>query len=361
MPVFVGKVFTATEAGQRLETVTCEKCRTVFHYELTRVGVGKGSAPYMLGQHSAADRAGSAAKRDLTKRLSEEAELVPCPKCHWVNQDLIDRYRRRQYRRAPLLIVVIIVAGFVAAPILAAGLTEAFGYNSRVPSIVMLGVMAVCLLSPAWVLLGRRQLHRRIDPNITYPRRPTVPPGTPPALIEKRDAETGEMHLVPVASREVGIGTEEWAMFRPGQVQLPAVCCMCLAPASTIFHSPLKVNENSDVEVPLCTSCSGELSRKWWLTVLVVGAVSLAVAAGLAAAIPGIDAFGRWFLFGIIGFFGILVGGVVVAGRVCRPYRIAVVDADRGIVKFAASNPGYTAMLVEQVRASEGVAAHARN
>jgi hypothetical protein len=62
----------------------------------------------------------------------------------------------------------------------------------------------------------------------------------------------------------------------------------------------------------------------------------------------------------MIGFFGALVGGVVVANRACRTYRIAVVDADRGIVKFAAANPTYTAMLVEQVRLSDGIATPVR-
>jgi MFS family permease len=357
MPVFVGKIFTATEAGQRLEGVTCEKCGTAFHYELTRVGVGKGSAPYLLGQASAAGRAGSAATRDLAKRLSEEAELVPCPKCHWVNQDLVDRYRRRQYRRAPLLIVIVVVAGFVAAPILGAGLTEAFGYSSRIPSTVSLGVMAVCLLSPAWVLLGRRQLRRSIDPNITYPRRPTVPPGTPPALIEERDPQTGDLRLVPVAaSNDDRTIRSEWAMFRPGQVQLPPVCCMCLSPAATVYRSPLKVNENSEVEVPLCEPCRAQLRRRWWLVALAVAAASVVVSAACAALFPYGDAIGRWGLFGILGFFAALIGGVMIASRVCQPYRLKVVDTDRGIVKFAASNPAYTAMLVEQVRASDGLA-----
>jgi hypothetical protein len=310
MPIYVGKEITATVAGRRIETVRCEKCGTVFYYELTRVGLGKGSAPYFIGHNSASNRAAAAAKRDLSHRLDHEAELVPCPKCHWVNDDLVRRYRRRQYRRAPLLIVIIVIAGFVAAPLVAAGLTETLGYNSHVPSAVMLAVLVTCLLSPVWVLLIRRSLRHRINPNTTYPRWPTVPPGTPPALVEQRDPQSGEMRLVPAAAREHQHRDHpEWAMFRPGQVQLPPVCCVCLAPATTKYRSPLKVNETSDVEVPLCSSCSGGLSRQWWRTFCIVGALSLIVAGGLAAAVPGVDAFGRWFLFGIIGFFTALIGG----------------------------------------------------
>src|SRR5271154_6989701 len=117
MAVVYGKVISATQLGQKLEPVTCEKCKTEFFYELTRVGVGKGSALYNIGQAGASHRARSAAAQDLNQRLNQEAELVPCPKCHWVNQDLVDRYRHRKYRRAPLVIGIIMVVGFVASMI----------------------------------------------------------------------------------------------------------------------------------------------------------------------------------------------------------------------------------------------------
>jgi hypothetical protein len=357
MVVYVGKEISATVAGRRLESVTCEQCGSRFHYELTRVGVGKASAPFFLLQGSASDRAGAAAQRDLTKRLSREAELVPCPKCFWVNQDLVDRYRRRLYRRAPLLIVILVIAGFVAAPVAGVGLTATFGYESRAPGRVMWAVLAVCILSPLWVLFVRRQLRRRTDPNRTYPRRPVVPPGTPPALVERPDPQTGEVFLEPVASQaDAPSGPGEWAVFRPGQIQLPPYCCTCLAPASTTYRPPFKVNQDSDVEVPLCDPCLAQLRRRWWLVLLAVAACSLALAAVTATAVPGIDSFGRWFIFGVLGFFGALVGGVVIAGLTCKPYRMAVVDGDRGVVKFAARNPGYTAMLVDQVRQSDGIA-----
>ena len=358
MPIFVAREIATNVVGQRLEAVTCETCGTAYYYELTRVGLGKASAVYFIGQRAASDRAAAAAEQDLSKRLDREAEMVPCPKCHWVNSDLVQRYRRRQYRRAPLLIVILGVAGFVAAPLIATGLSEVVGYNSRVPSFAMMAVLAVCLLSPAWVLLVRRALRQRIDPNATFPRRPSVPPGTPPALVEQPDPQTGEIVLMPVPSRDDDRTEDrEWATFRPGHVRLPPVCCMCLSAATTTYRSPLKTNEHSEVEVPLCESCSAELSRRWWLAVFVVAVIAFALSGVLALSIPGGDAVGRWILFSLVGFFGALVGGVVIAGRACRPYRIRVVDADRGIVKFAASNPGYTAMLIEQVRASDGLAA----
>src|SRR5688500_3352479 len=108
---YFGKVFTATEAGRRMVSVRCEKCRTAFWYELSRVAVGRASAPYYLFQESAERRADRNAKRDLARRLEEDAELVPCPKCHWVNQELVNRYRSGLYRRAPLLAAACMGAG----------------------------------------------------------------------------------------------------------------------------------------------------------------------------------------------------------------------------------------------------------
>jgi hypothetical protein len=131
---------------------------------------------------------------------------------------------------------------------------------------------------------------------------------------------------------------------------------MCLAPATTVFGSPFKASEESEIEVPLCGDCDARLRRRWWFALLGVAALVLVVVGLVAVAIPNIDAFGRWALFIIFGSIGALVGGVVAASLACRPYRIAVVDADRGIVKFAASNPGYTALLAEQARAADGLA-----
>jgi hypothetical protein len=144
-------------------------------------------------------------------------------------------------------------------------------------------------------------------------------------------------------------------MFRPGQVQLPAVCCMCLSPATTTFRSPMQTNDRSELHVPLCKPCVGRLRRRWWLALLLIAAGAFVVAGCLAGVIPGGDPTGRWILFGILGFFGALIGGVIGAGAIAKPYRMKVVDADRGIVKFAASHPQYTQMLIEQVRQSDGV------
>ena len=105
MLVPVGQVVTSSIAGQHLKAVVCDKCKAEFFYELSRVGVGKASAP-ILFKGDAPDRAGEAAHRDLFKRLDNDAELVPCPQCHWVNEELIRKYRKRVSRKTPMTILI---------------------------------------------------------------------------------------------------------------------------------------------------------------------------------------------------------------------------------------------------------------
>ena len=77
MFVYVGKSYTATLRGSRIVPVTCERCQARFSYELIRVGIGRASAPYYIGQAAAADRAAKAAEKDLAKRLRTRVGAGP--------------------------------------------------------------------------------------------------------------------------------------------------------------------------------------------------------------------------------------------------------------------------------------------
>ncbi len=350
--MYVGKAFTASIVGRRIESVTCEKCAAQFHYELIREGTGKASAPYFLFQASGPNRANAAAQKDLAKRLACESELVPCPRCQWVNGDLIDRYRRSKYRRGARFAAGIAVAGPVAAGL------EAYIYNIRVPSARMQMVLAVCALSGAGVLLIRRWLRHQIDPNRNFPGMPVIPPGTPPALVERHDSQSRQSRLEPVARRpEEPTRESEWAVFQADEVEFPWICCVCLANATTRYNSPFKVSEYSDIGVPLCGSCSARLRKRWWVVALIGASLALALAALLAATVPGPDAFGRWGLFCLLGLFASTTVVAAVPNRVCRPYRFGVVDAGRRVVKFSAQNPAYTELIVKQLREANAITA----
>src|SRR3954447_1776401 len=142
MLIYAGKNFTSSIAGKRIDTVVCEKCSTTFYYQLTRTGVGKASAPYFLGQGAAAKRAQKTAEKNLAKRLADEGEMVPCPRCNWVNFDLIQRYRLRKYRRPWGVIGLLMFGGIAIGPMLGAAMHSPrdYGNPSKLPMIVALTV-----------------------------------------------------------------------------------------------------------------------------------------------------------------------------------------------------------------------------
>src|ERR1700733_2571092 len=98
MIFYFGRHYASTSIGGRIREVICDKCKYQYFYELTLMGAGSANAPYAIGSDAADKRATEQAERDLEKRLADEAELVPCPKCHWINDNLIQGYRRGRYR-----------------------------------------------------------------------------------------------------------------------------------------------------------------------------------------------------------------------------------------------------------------------
>lgn len=89
MILYWGKQIDAEQGGGCLVRVQCATCGCEYFYELARIGTGSRSAPYGIGVDRATDFARYHSKRDLAKRLATEAELVPCPKCNWINEELI--------------------------------------------------------------------------------------------------------------------------------------------------------------------------------------------------------------------------------------------------------------------------------
>jgi hypothetical protein len=350
MFVYVGKSYTATLGGSRIVPVACERCQNRFFYELTRVGVGRASAPYYVGQAAAADRAEQAAKKDLARRLERESELVPCPECQWVNGDLIARYRRRRYRPLGWIAAAIAIVGIVAA------MGDMFLDNRRFLSGGMQVFLAVCLLSAGAVLLFRNGLRRRIDPNRGATGKPVIPPGTPPALVARWDPEGGPVRLETVGRPAVDLARGvEWVLLRPNQVELPQLCCLCLDKATTAYDSPFKVNEDSTIDVPLCGACAAGLRHRWWIIALITFCLTLAVTGLVVLMIPAADTTGRWISFVIFGTIVSAFAIAVVPNMACRPYRFRVIDADRGIVRFSARNLEYNALLEQSVRESDGI------
>jgi hypothetical protein len=77
---YFGKHIKRAQAGGRVVRVACARCQCEYFYHLTRIGIGHGEAPYYIGVGRATRTAEKQAKKDLERRLTREAELVPCPR-----------------------------------------------------------------------------------------------------------------------------------------------------------------------------------------------------------------------------------------------------------------------------------------
>jgi hypothetical protein len=350
---FIPKTLTFVATGARVKYVTCEKCQTEYAYELIRTGMGEGNAPFFLGQASAAARAKKRAHEQLEKRLASEAELVPCPTCGWVNEDLIKAYRASRYRWLVwALLPSALFLGLLAFSLLAA-LARMVGVPEWEARVVTAGLLAAyTALSLILILPLRGRLLGRIDPNRTYPQRPVVPPGTPPAFLCRKDLHTGEEDFERVPNRYAGLGPfAGWAVLRPGQTVLPDFCCVCMAPATTNFCLPFFWNDSSVIEVPLCASCAARIRRRLCLTSLAVVAVVAALSCLVALVFPEIG--DKWIIV-ILAAVVAVAGVLLLPKHLCCPYKCRILDVDSGIVVFQASSRAFMDLLIEQVRESDG-------
>jgi hypothetical protein len=119
MVAYFQKRVEAALVGQRVVSVECDKCDCRYFYELSRIGTGSGIAPYGVGTASATHSAQEQSQRELSGRLELEAELVPCPRCNWINDELVLGYRRGQYRRVGMFALGVASLGTIGSLICA--------------------------------------------------------------------------------------------------------------------------------------------------------------------------------------------------------------------------------------------------
>ncbi len=322
MLVYVSRKFTATVTGKELKSVTCEKCATEFHYELSRTGSGEASAAYYVGQDAAKNRAEKRAKESLVKRLSRETEMVPCPQCKWINSAAIAQFRKTRYQGTLIFGIVLSLFGFITALILYWTYEDTF----RKPRQAFPKEVAVtCGISVgvfAFFWLAQRLLRRGIDPNRSKDRNgnPRVPIGTPPALL-KRIGPGGEAVLEAVPSELSNLQEEaSWATFRVGQLVWVPMCVECLDAATTVYKMPM-VAEGKPIPAPLCQGCLRRLRGKWWLCNFVGGLIAFGLMRILMMLPSGIDQMGQW-MGTIMGGGFLAVVSFMIIEKLLLPYRI---------------------------------------
>ncbi|MCX7424530.1 MAG: hypothetical protein NTW96_02680 [Planctomycetia bacterium] len=337
MPLlYFGKRFESARAGLCLVGIECDECGCEYFYELARIGSGGATAPYGIGKAAAARSSQQQSQRDLRKRLAYEAELVPCPKCNWINEELVHGYRLGRFRWVGILALGVGMIGTVSS-LMGAWFISIGPAADRaaVPYLLFGGPLVFVSLGVAMILL-RAWLRGRIQPNRDFPLAPRLPPGSPPALV--MDEESGELKT---ARRRDAVqrGRSEWYDFQLGRDQLPCVCCDCLNSATPGHAYRRFVTAAIELEVPRCADCACRSKRTARCVWSIAAAVSLLVGGGVLLAMP-LDSTGFWLLFGMWTLVSLAIASYA-ASSMTVPVEVRMVDRSRGILNLRFRNPEY--------------------
>lgn len=339
MFVHWAKHIHAERIGGRMVCVACARCECEYFYKFTRVGTGTGTAHYGLGVGRATATANKEAQKDLDRRLATESELVPCPKCNWINDDLIAGFRRGRYRN--LGQAAKLIAGIAAILALVFGVTWAVAAPASV--LYFLIVPAGLLAAAGGLFLLQSALRNRIQPNRDHPSPPQLPPGSPPALV--RDPESGL--LVVAKPPELLDVSHEWVDFQVGRQSWPLVCCDCLQPGTLDRGHRMLVTTTLRLTIPRCEDCAHSAKRDfrriWW------NAATIGILVTAAIVIPlNLD----WVEFGIMSGLLLVIAfaiGAFVARKKTAPAKIADRDRSRAVVRLQFRNADYTRVVAQHL------------
>jgi hypothetical protein len=343
MFLYFGKQFTSSATGQRLARVECDRCGTEYFYQLSRVGTGVGVAPYFLGTGRAARVAEKGAARDLERALSRGTELVPCPKCSWINEDLVHSYRRTRHRAwGKAALYTFGSALFIAltiVPLLMIGDPDAL------PIIALIVVGLIVLAGGA--LAVQKWSRGQINPNRNFPDAPELLPGTPPALV--KDPVSGEITIAP-AIRAAVAPVGEWCDFQLGRHSLPPVCCDCMKDASP-GHEHTAVTTAVKMAIARCADCAGVHKRAYRRIFLNAALVCTCISAAIV--LPLNLAADDFWTATIISLAASALVAAIIAFRSTTPVKISRGDQARNVIKLRFRNPDYTRLVAEHLNASE--------
>lgn len=353
MFVYVSKVFTATATGSRFKEVTCEKCAKHFFYELSRMGVGASSAPYMLGQGAAKTNSEKRAAVDLQKRLMKDQEAIPCPACQWINLAAIRAYQKTKQRGWTTLSLVVMVIGIVINLVVFGMSQDVLRRDPALTDPVHWEIAVSWILLVGLCFLSQFLLRRRIDLNRSYDGKKRLPVGTPPAIVPIGENADGELQyeVVPYDLTRFSASTK-WAVCRAGQFELLPLCCRCLGEPSVTLKLPF-VAQAQPIPVPMCQKCRTTIIRNLWLANLLSLVSAIAIVWMLAQLPRGIDETGRTIMT-VLGGGMLAVIGFFAVDELIRPYKVVIVDGPRGITKIRFRNPAYTALLIRRIGEADG-------
>jgi hypothetical protein len=346
------ETFKAERLGRRVARVDCAKCGCEYFYELTRIGYGRSVAPYGLGVEDAKRIANESSQEDLNQRLSCEAELVPCPKCHWINDELVEGYRRDKFLAVAGIGIVGAFFGTIISLLFAWFISRGPAADRAAVPYCLFGGPALFLSFGGAMILLRIWLQRRIQPNQNFPLPPQLPPGSPPALVKSPI----DGKLVPASFDHVAVDFPgEWIDFRVDQT-FPAICCDCLGPATLEHAFQHKATSTIVLRVPRCEACAGRATRKSRIIAWATATCAILIAGGFCFWLqPKLDEV--WLLALAFLPAALIVVGITnwaVAGGT-DPLRVAG-DASHGVLRLKFRNPEYAHIISKHLKASSGSA-----
>ncbi|MCA9137724.1 MAG: hypothetical protein KDB00_13225 [Planctomycetales bacterium] len=320
--------------------VECDKCGCEYFYELARIGTGRASAPYGVGATAAADSAQDQSQRELSERLSLEAELVPCPRCNWINDQLVEGYRKSCYRPAGTLALVVAFFGTIGSLFCAWFISSGPAADrAALPYFLYVGP-AISVLIAIAIILVRWWMRRRIQPNQNYPLAPTLPVGSPLPLME--NPQTGDLKVV-ARRNPHSLDVSDWFDFQIGRSVLPLMCCECLGKPSSEDGYARSIAPSIEINVPRCAECAKKTRssrrRIWFAT----AAMGLLVSFGVLSML-GLETAEYWIL-AVVGGFVALAFASYVASMMTAPVKIGRGQSSRGVIKLRFRNPEYGAAV----------------
>lgn len=303
------------------------------------MGSGAGVAPYSFGASSASSAAMGGAKADTERRLEGEAELVPCPRCNWINEDLITGYRNSCYRgyfgSVVAVATVVLAACLVMSWFVWIGPQADHGTLRYLLIYFPLAIIA----SVVCVKLFIGWLRCRIQPNVNFPLAPNIPRGTPRALMVSASGE-----LITVNSFEQ-LTADDSFDFQIGKHRFPAACCCCLEKSNFEYVLGLAALPGTELQIPICFSCGTQSVRRKKRIGIIVGIATFI--ASLAAMLGlGLKDETFWILAVASGIISASLGGFV-RHNAARVAWITAIDRMRGVVRIRFQNPQYRSRLVE--------------
>ncbi len=162
----VGSKHAAWLIARAAKTVHCEKCDIVYAYEVTRHGTGEAFNPLFLAGEAAQKKCEEDAVKDVQRKLDQAIEVVPCPGCGWISEEMWGEARRLHLRRVKFAAIALLCALVIPFFMLYAATCQTDG--EPVSSRMIIECVAMILFQVALaigMLVGRGIACRGYNPN----------------------------------------------------------------------------------------------------------------------------------------------------------------------------------------------------